>query len=810
MKPSDDPKPDSLAALAFLERMYPDGPWALTAIQTDRKAIETVTFYPKDSEACERWIESYNGTRNIYFHVNPVRYAVQKKAERGDIASVCYLHVDIDPRPDLPLDEERKRCLKLLTTDRPKGVPEPTVIVFSGGGYQAFFRLEAPLPVNGEVGLAEDAKRYNQQLELLFDADNCHNIDRLMRLPGTINVPDPKKLKKGRKKELAKILQFKDELVYPIKSFTQAPMVKMADEAFSGSTIYSEAKVKVSGNIRRLASVDELDEWRIPDRVKVVIVQGFHPEQPKEGDNSRSAWLFDVCCNLVRFGVPDEVIFSVITDPDFAISSSVLELQGQSERYAVRQIEQAKEQAVDPTLRDLNARYAVISNLGGKCRIVERIEDVFTKDGKLVHRRTRMTKQSFEDFRNAHMHITVQVGTDAKGNPKYAPLGVWWLQHAQRRQYRTLVFAPGQDIKDGYNLWQGFAVAAKPGDCSMFLDHVLRNICQGNNEHYEYVLNWMARAVQYPATPGEVGIALRGAMGVGKSIVAKIFGHLWGPHYMVVSNSSHLVGNFNAHLRDVCFLFADEAFFAGDKKHRSVLRSLVTDQLIPLESKGVDVEMGPNYLHIMMASNERHLLPAGEDERRWLVLDVAKGNHQDSEFFGKLMKQMDSGGYEALLHFLLTRDISDFNVRSVPKTEALQEQKLLSMEPFEQWWYQKLQAGLILEEHSGWQSTVLKSALIDNFTEEMKQWNTQRRGNPVQLGRFLTHIVPGIQSIQKQVSVKIHVGQGIFVDDDPKKRYHYVFPALDKCRAAWEDKYGKVNWDAPVTEVASDRPEIPF
>lgn len=794
---------NSLAAVAFLERMYPVGPWALTSIQTDRKAIETVTFYPRNVDDCERWIESWNGKRNIYFHVNPVRYEVTSKAERTDIDRVCYLHVDIDPRADLDLGDERKRCLKLLTTNLPKGIPEPTVIVFSGGGYQGFWKLEEPITINGEMGLAEDAKRYNQQLELMFGADNCHNIDRLMRLPGTWNVPDAKKLKKGRTKELARVLQFKDELSYPVKTFTQAPLVKIQDESFSGSTIYEQAKVKVSGNVRRIASVDELDEWRVPDRVKVIIVQGTHPEQPKEGDNSRSAWLFDVTCNLVRCNVPDEVIFAIITDPDFGISESVLEMHSQAERYAIRQIENAKEEAVDPVLRDMNQKYAVISNFGGKCRIVERIEDTMLK-------RSRMTKQSFEDFRNSYMHKMVKSGEDKNGNPKFEQLGKWWLSHPQRRQYRSLVFAPGLEVKDGYNLWQGFSVQAKPGDCSMFLDHVRRNVCNENNEHYEYLLNWMARAVQQPASPGEVGVALRGAMGVGKSIVAKIFGHLWGPHYMVVTNSSHLVGNFNAHLRDVCFLFADEAFFAGDKKHRSVLRSLITDQLIPLEAKGVDVEMGPNYLHIMMASNERHLLPAGEDERRWLVLDVTKGNHQDSAFFAAMMKEMDKGGYEALLHLLLTRDLSGFNVRDVPKTEALQEQKLLSLEPFDQWWLQKLQTGRVLEEHGKWEQEVLKVALVMDYTEEMKRWNVPRRGNPIQLGRFLAHIVPGIKSAQIVVSVKHYIGEGIWADDAPKRHWHYLIPSLDECRHAWDEKYGKTEWPEQVAEVVAPTQNVPF
>jgi hypothetical protein len=795
---------ETAAAVAFLKRLYPKGPWALTSVAIDKKGIETLTFYPASEQDMVGWIDEYNGIRNIYYHINPVRYAVKKKAERTDIDKVCYLHVDIDAIAGKEVATEKQRILGLLTKNRAKGIPEPTIIVSSGGGYQAFWKLSEALPINGEIGLAEEAKRYNQQLETIFGGDHCHNIDRIMRLPGTINVPDEKKLKKGRVAEVARLLQFNDDLVYAIGDFTAAPQVRLQDEVFGGETIYPQAKAQVSGNVRRLPSVDELDEWNVTDRLKVIIVQGHHPDQPKEGDNSRSAWVYDACCNLVRAGVPDDIIYSVITDPDFGISESILEFGASAHKYAIRQIEQAKESAVDPQLRDLNNRYAVISNLGGKCRIVERIEDEALS-------RSRITKQSFEDFRNSYMHKLVSIGKDSKGNEKYLPMGQWWLSHPQRRQYRTLTFAPGREIKDGYNLWQGFAVNAKPGDCSLFLDHVRRNICNDNGDHYEYLLNWMARAVQYPATPGEVGVALRGAMGVGKSIVAKIFGHLWGPHYMVVTNSSHLVGNFNAHLRDVCFLFADEAFFAGDKKHRSVLRSLITDQLIPLESKGVDVEMGPNYLHIMMASNERHLLPAGEDERRWLVLDVAKGNHQDSKFFGKLMEDMDSGGYEALLHVLLTRDITNFNVRDVPKTEALQEQKLLSLESMEQWWYTKLQHGLILEEHGKWEQEVLKQSLIHDFTEEMRQWNVQRRGNAVQLGRFLAHIVPGLETRQIVKALKTHVGDGIWVDEEPKRHYHYCLPTLEVCRKAWEDKYGPQQWPEPIVSSGDKKEqEIPF
>ena len=41
-----EPKPESLAAVAFLRKFETDGPWTLTAIRPDRKAIDTRTFGP--------------------------------------------------------------------------------------------------------------------------------------------------------------------------------------------------------------------------------------------------------------------------------------------------------------------------------------------------------------------------------------------------------------------------------------------------------------------------------------------------------------------------------------------------------------------------------------------------------------------------------------------------------------------------------------------------------------------------------------------------------------------------------------------
>ena len=191
--------PDNDAAIAFLREFEPLGPWVLTAIRPDRKGTETRTFYPDALDPLVEWLNSRNGNRNIYFHVNrPIR-DLTKKAEREDIKEVRWLHVDIDPRVGEPLVEEQERLKSLLTEKLPPGIPKPTAIIFSGGGYQGFWHLEEPIEIDGDIERAEDAARYNLALERAFQADHCHNVDRIMRLPGTVNIPDERKARKGRK-----------------------------------------------------------------------------------------------------------------------------------------------------------------------------------------------------------------------------------------------------------------------------------------------------------------------------------------------------------------------------------------------------------------------------------------------------------------------------------------------------------------------------------------------------------------------------------------------------------------------------------
>lgn len=350
------PKHDTPAAIAFLQRWSPEGPWNLTAIIPDGKT-ETVSFVSSAWAKAATWIEERQGVKNIYFHVNPTLHGLTSKASKTDVARLAWLHIDIDPRVGEDFEEERTRALTMLRNYHQK----PTVIVDSGGGFQGFWGLadDECLQIRGDVTRAEELERYNIQLEKVFQADHCHNCDRIMRLPGTINVPNKKKLAKGRKPALASVVEWNDDAVYPITSFTpaQAPnetaprsTATKRGQAGPGDGAGTPSQWQ-SGSAAPFGTASLL-QWAaqngktVSENTLALINIGTDPVDPSKYP-SRSEPQFKVCCALVRAGVPDDIHYRIITDPSNQVSACILDKPNWP-KYARDQIQKAHENVGNP------------------------------------------------------------------------------------------------------------------------------------------------------------------------------------------------------------------------------------------------------------------------------------------------------------------------------------------------------------------------------------------------------------------------------------------------------------------------------
>jgi hypothetical protein len=260
----------------------------------------------------------------------------------------------------------------------------------------------------------------------------------------------------------------------------------------------------------------------------------------------------------------------------------------------------------------------------------------------------------------------------------------------------------------------------------------------------------MARLVQHPDRQGETAIVMRGGEGTGKGTLARALLHILGQHGLTISNAKHLTGNFNGHLRDCAFLFADEAFYAGDKQHVGVLKALITEPSITVESKYKNPVQVPNFVHLMMASNEQWVVPAALDARRFCVLEVSEERKSDHDYFAAIWREMDNGGYEAMLHDLLTYDLTRFNVRAVPVTRGLQTQRGLSLGTGEAWWRDVLHRGYVyksklgLEEYfSQWHDVVATEILFISYEDYAKGRHERHPMSRETFGRFMRETTGG-------------------------------------------------------------------
>ncbi len=425
-------------------------------------------------------------------------------------------------------------------------------------------------------------------------------------------------------------------------------------------------------------------------------------------------------------------------------------------------------------IQRFNSEYFV-SNEGGCARIYREEYDAIL----CRHRLVRFQKESFL-LQHANEYATVN------GNQK--PAAQAWLASPQRRTYPRIVFAPGASASpNDYNLWRGFSVTPQPGNWSLLRQHIFDVVCQGNSTHFNYILGWMAATVQRPDRPGEVALVIRGGRGTGKGTLARAMLRLFGQHGMQINHGKHLTGNFNSHLRDCIVLNVDEGFWAGDKQAEGVLKGLITEPTLTVEGKGRDAITAPNYLHIIITSNEDWVVPAGPDERRFAVFEVADHRQRDEAYFDAINQELENGGYEAMLFDLLNYNLKGFSVRRFPNTTGLQQQKIASLDPVAKWLFEKLAQERLMATDNTWVQQQSKKSLTQDFADYARrigrsQFNSN--GDATALGLQLKKILgPSLQSTRTSI-----LG---------RRDTCWVFPTLANCRAAFEAHFNldPVSWN---------------
>lgn len=322
------PVPDQQAVERFLRSTLVDH-IHIVVIPVEDHAKPYGRDFDDDAAAAAAWAVAENRKgHGVYWTVNIVKPNVNKKPKKEDMAGARFLHVDVDP----PKDGSRWDRDGAITALR-SFEPPAAFIINSGGGLGGFWRLDG---IACNLPAVEDL---NRRISNVFGGDNCHNIDRLMRLPGTVNYPNEVKRRRGRIPALASILvEDSGEFVEPEEMHSVLPALPPEQRA-------DRARVHLEGVT--LLSVEQLG--LIPFDPLVEIIEN-------RDVNRRSERTLSCAATMVRRGFENHEIAGILLNPALGVSAHCLD-QPDPIRAARRAIGRAR--------GDYEAQYMEASNDDG-------------------------------------------------------------------------------------------------------------------------------------------------------------------------------------------------------------------------------------------------------------------------------------------------------------------------------------------------------------------------------------------------------------------------------------------------------------
>jgi hypothetical protein len=434
--------------VAFLEMLTGGrGLVAVAAIIPDGP-IEGDTFeMPSQKEALRSWIDARNGEANLYYSLNTPKPRDQQTGKAGKIMEadvVAYRGVVVDIDPDRAVESteggfERERArLLALARDRADDVMlAPAAIVDSGGGIQMVWLFPEPLPATPENRAAVKAQAVAMQDE--FGGDPTQSLDHLFRLPGTVNIPNAKKMAKGRKRCDARLIHSDPD---------PRARVSLADLRYLATPDQRAAETSAPAELTNfdydavLAAAE--DATALPPQLRQRIADWRAQSDAIDrifASPDRSARDFALACYAIERGVTDptelgQAVFSLspekLLEKDRGVSGlSDLEASGggRGGEYALATIRAALKRAAPPPPPE---------------RFLEPVEDP-AADGGARSERPRFKPAEIVRFPIA---------------PAEIPRREWLVRPAIPRPDAVLLVGPPKAAKSAWSINLAFAVAS--------------------------------------------------------------------------------------------------------------------------------------------------------------------------------------------------------------------------------------------------------------------------------------------------------------------------------------------------------------
>jgi len=325
------------------------------------------------------------------------------------------------------------------------------------------------------------------------------------------------------------------------------------------------------------------------------------------------------------------------------------------------------------------------------CYFVERTGEIFNQSGRF------MNATKFNGRYGGKQFIITSAGklTD---EPWKAALRstVWTIPKVDHVRFLPSEpqFAIVNDAlgRPGLNTYIPAIVDAVEGDVSMWLDHVQRILPVKKDR--DILMSYMAHCAKFPGYKIPWAPLLQSAEGIGKTVFYEVMQHALGDMYVYSPKAPELVksgSTFNAWMRGKLLIVVNEIKIDERRELIEILKPMITDNRVEIQSKGVDQDMEDNPANWLFFSNYKDAIPINQNGRRYSIFYSALqsradilGAGMDDVYFNTLWPWLRNGGYKAITHWLLNYPIEcgAIPVRA-PETSSHAEALSISRSPME-------------------------------------------------------------------------------------------------------------------------------
>lgn len=360
------------------------------------------------------------------------------------------------------------------------------------------------------------------------------------------------------------------------------------------------------------------------------------------------------------------------------------------------------DEAKDKILNKINERLIYVRETGEFIHLGKKLtikEDGEKLESPCWYLKKKMT--TADDFIKENFSYTMELPNGKTTKISVEPFK-FWMSWMGRREVRAIGFDPtDKENKDIFNIWNGYDISEEiaekfdEDEAQPILDHILDSWCNGDEQSFEYVMDYFAHIIQKPWKKSGVVLALRSKQGGGKGVIISKLGEIIGDnHFCQNSNANYLFGDFNGQLEGKILVNLDEAFWGGDKKMEGMMKNKITERNQTINKKNKEAYMVSDYANYIISTNNDWFAGTTEDDRRYYCLELnnkyaGRMTKEKEEYFNPIV-QAPAGAFAKILY---GRDLTHFNPRIFKKTKLLQEQVERNHNPVKVWWYKVLQDG---------------------------------------------------------------------------------------------------------------------